>query len=219
MAALVSLADVKTRLNIAQATTTFDDQLTALIAQVSALVISHVKSPITQATYTDYLDGTDSPWLVLPRRWVQSVTSVSIDRNGNYGTTAGSFPTLLTSGVDYAWRPSTSLIWRVNGVWGRYRMRLRDDLAVRPVGPLPGSGNIKVIYVAGFAVVPDDLQLAVIDTIALARAGAGRGGFLQSESYDGYSYSLAGLNTSAAWMGYLAGPGGAILNNYRRIPV
>ena len=219
MPSLIALPDLKVRLGIPQTTTTWDTQLSALIAQVSTLVTNHLKTPIQQAVYTEYLDGNDAPWLVLPRRFVTSVTSVSVDASGNYGTTSGSFATALTSGTDYAWRPNTSLIYRINGTWSRPRIRLPGDLASRPIGPIPGSGNIKVVYVAGFSPIPDDLQLAVMDVIALARSGAGKGGMLQSESYDGYSYSLAGVNAAAAWQGYLAGPGGMILNQYRRLPV
>lgn len=219
--ALCSLSDVKIRLGIAADDDSQNVPLSALIDQVSALIEKHVGSPLSPATYTDYLDGTNTPWINLTRNRVQSITTVHVDPIGGYGEYPNSFgsTTLLTEGTDYALRSPAGLLYRVNNIWPRPPRRSPGNLASGIPYPLTGPGNIKVVYVAGLAEIPDDLILATVDIVSLAHAGAGYGGQIHSESYDGYSYSLGGMNTQAVWMGYLSGSGGMILNRYRRLPV
>lgn len=224
--ALVTLATVKTRLNISG--TAEDALLTALISQVEALVKNSVGYPIESATYTRYFDGTGTPWLPLPFRPVTSVTSVHLDDSGYWGQGDTPFDssTALTEGTDYALRmdpndpsgnASAGLIYRINGVWPRPFRRSTGLLSPHVLGPLAGAGNIKVVFVAGYTSIPQDIQLAVCDVVALARIAAPYGGLLNSESYDGYSYSLVGQSAQAAFLGYLGSAGGMILNRYRRI--
>src|SRR5579859_5263999 len=65
--------------------------------------------PITQS-FTDYLSGQGSRWLVLPRRPVQSITSIYLDNGAYFGEASGAFGplTLLTQGTDYRSEEHTS---------------------------------------------------------------------------------------------------------------
>lgn len=125
------------------------------------------------------------------------------------GTTAGVFTSY------------SGMLMRAGNVWTRPLRREGGLLAPFAAGPLAdGALNVKVVYTAGWAAasIPADIQLAVMDTIALARLASPFGTFLSSESWDGYSRTLAGL-ADMAWLGYLSGAGGANLARYKRLSV
>jgi hypothetical protein len=141
------------------------------------------------------------------REWpVWSITSLKLDVNGWFGSVTGSFAstTALTSGVDYVMpvdpttgRSETGQLLRINGLW---------PLSwARPVGMLSYfntamPGCIKAVYVGGFDPIPYDLQLAVWQICAERRLRAVSGQPKQSESDEGYSYSLGGMSDAEMLM-------------------
>lgn len=136
--------------------------------------------------------------------------------------------TVLTPGVQYVPRldaddgvSSSGMLERLGGSWPRLRTRYSGNLAGGLIGPAPGRGNIRVVYRGGYEVIPMDIELAVMEAAALARASAKQGRLLSSESYQGYSYGYGAspLDAAAIWSGYFAGPGGRVLARYRRIAV
>jgi hypothetical protein len=61
-------------------------------------------------------------------------------------------------------------------------------------------GCIKAVYVGGFDPVPYDLQLAMWQICAERRIRAKNGQPVQSESDEGYSYSLGGMSDAEMQM-------------------
>lgn len=193
------------------------DNIPAGATVVSATGTSCVISSAATATASD--------------TWITFGMAVWLDTNagmGGQGADGFADDTLLTPGVDYTLRGTTTasggvivsnsgLLWRPSG-WERPSRRKGGLLARYVAGPLPDGGqNIKCVYTPGYApgTIPADIQLGLIEVLSLARAFAG-GAFLTSESFDGYSYSR---QLGDVWQGYMAGPGGAMLNRYKRLPV
>ena len=224
---LVSLGELKQRVGLALTDTTEDGYLPYLIAQASALVENYCRRKFEKQTFTEYRDGTGDPWLCLRQAPVHSITSVYLDDGGLWGQGDDAFAaaTLLTAGDDYALRVDGTdglsyggYLYRANGSWPRPKARSPGLLSTfsAPVG----TGNVKIVYVAGWCPVPHDVRLAVLDVCSLARQTVAQGGrLLQSEGYEGYSYSFVGQAAGEAWKGYLNATGGAHLNRYVRQPV
>lgn len=135
---------------------------------------------------------------------------------------------ILAPGIDYMprlddsddpRRSASGLLERLTSVWPRNRSRQVGALSSLYAGPLPGRGNIKVTYCGGYATIPPDIELAVMEAAALARSMAHDGRTLNSESWQGYSYSMSPLLAESAWLGYFGGPGARTLARYRRMPV
>jgi hypothetical protein len=113
-----------------------------------------------------------------------------LDNDGYYGSVPGSFGagTQLFEGSDFAIpRDDTGMILRRNGVWNVRYTRERDDLSGQQT--TGGVGNIKAIYCAGWPSVPGDLALACERVIAKARRTTAWGELLQTQSYEGASWS------------------------------
>ena len=156
-----------------------------------------------------YLDGTGTEDLLIPETPVQSITSIYEDYGGRYGQATDAFAstTLLTSGDDYYlvrddaenanWSKS-GIVKRVGATWpARHRRPPHYLGSVREGVP----GALKVTAVTGYNLVPFDLKLAIFDIVNLYKAAALDGRLLQSESGEGYSYSLGGLEGEALRLG------------------
>ncbi len=105
--------------------------------------------------------------------------------------------------------------WASGGYWSGYGPDLTATQA-------PGSGNYQVKAAIGYASVPYNLEMAAIWCVMKARFLRPWGLFLQSESDDGYSYSLGQLKQlgqNAVHLGLLDDYVGAILNKFRITPV
>lgn len=217
---LTNLTQLKQFLNLT--TTSEDDRLCLLIAQVSDFIENWCGRTFVQATYTEYYSGQGKPFLVLNQRPVASITSVYLDDQGYWGQGQDAFATadLLQSGVDYALDIGsgglsyTGRLLKVKGDWPNawaYWFGVISSL------PGPDIGNIKVTYVGGFNanLVPKGLQLACHMAIALIRNGAAFGQPMQSESFEEYSYTLQGDVSQAIFSPQVL----SILARYRSIPV
>src|SRR5262245_6093723 len=157
-----------------------------------------------------YHDGTGTEVVVLPPV-VRAVTEVRVDPEGHYGLRAGAFDatTVLTPGTQYALgggRPGepfarAGLLWRYGDVWPYRWLRRRGLLAGQRVA---NPGAVKVTADYGFAVVPEDLELAVLQVAARVRQSRRFGLLPLSESYEGYSYSLAAAVRAEAQAGDVA---------------
>jgi len=146
---------------------------------------------------------------------------------------------ILAPGADYAprlddplgdgRRSASGLVERLNVFWPRMRSRqpagvtagnlAASSLAAGYYGPPSGRGCVKVTYCGGFATIPAEIELAVLEAAALARTAAKEGRLLSGESWQGYSYSTSPLAANAAWLGYFGGPGGKTLARHRRIVI
>lgn len=226
--AISTVARVKTLLLIPSATTTHDALLTQLLAGVESAVASWCKRTFESTTYTQFLDGTGSPKLLLPQYPVSSVTSVRLDTAGYYGQVTDSFgsSTLLTAGVDYILAVDDSagskagVLLRIGGMEWPYGSMPSGTLTAGryPLGWPAVAGCVKVVYVAGYSTMPEDLKLAVDQiTARVFREGRFGGSFpLASERLEDYARTFAtGLIESMPAVGSPR----QILATYRRDPV
>jgi Phage gp6-like head-tail connector protein len=208
---LATLDQLKLMLGITD--TSQDALLTQILAGVDRAIYSFTKRDVLEeVTVTLIMSGNGRPDLVLPHRPVTSITSVHVDQDGYWGDGTNPFPaeTLWTPGVHY------SLIRDGYGVGpGGKSAILRRLGGALPGGgflnwppwPLPaspgllaasratywpiGDGNIKVVMLAGYNPVPADLALAAQELAIQVYRRRAFGVPLQSESYAGYSYTLA----------------------------
>lgn len=179
---------------------------------VEAAVKQYVKWPIEAPAddVTTYLDGKGYMDVYL-RPWTTAVTAVYLDQGGYAGQGVTPFPasTLQTAGRDYyvvldderrgaliaqggiLRRIASPNVWAFPSdmVW----YRGQGGLAWRrgPYWPA-GMGNIKVVYTYGFAPgnIPQDIKLAVVTAVGIARNSILRGGPLSSENLGDYSYNV-----------------------------
>lgn len=174
---------------------------------------------------TEFYDtfGTDS--VVLKRTPVSpSGLAVYLDVNGNYGTTIGSFDSttsLLTEGTDYVLERDTrrgdglsygGILRRIGTTWPASRQRPADLIGYARV---PCKGCLKVTYTAGFTLIPQDIKLAVAEIVADRRQARTRGVAFQSQSGEGYSYSLADAASEARKIGSVM----SVVNKYRKVVI
>lgn len=182
--------------------------LTQLIAAASEAIKQVCKLRLESQEHTEYYSGNGLPDLVL-RQWpVTAVESVHVDPTGYAGQAAGAFPatTEWAQGENWMLVPDTTggvsrrgllrviagtgnTVWLgMYPAWGVYPGKLHA--ARRPCWP-PGDGNIKVVYTAGYAAVPADLQYACGYLVSEMVRNMPVGGPLASESLGAYSYSIA----------------------------
>ncbi len=149
---LTTRDDLKLYLGIDAADSSEDDFLDDLIDYASERIETHCGRRFASEALTEYLDGPGTTELVLSRRPVTELTSVRIDSERDFGE---------DTEVD----SSELVLHAESGVVER-------DGAVFP----RGASNVRVVYTAGYAAVPDDLALACVKLAAAwyahARAGA-----------------------------------------------
>lgn len=98
------------------------------------------------------------------------------------------------------------------GGWGKLA-------ATRHVVWPPGDGNLKVVYPAGYDPVPDDLEMAATElTCWMAQTIQNAGMPMQSEGYEGYSYSRALQSLNSNQVPEI-GTVRQLLGNYRDIAI
>jgi hypothetical protein len=174
----------------------------------------------TYGSRTFFLDGNGTPDILIPETPVNSITSVHLDTSGYWGQPTGSFDatqTLLTAGTHYALAyddpentgvSKSGRLRRIGGVWPYSMYRPIGALAYRQV---PSVGSIKVVAITGYRLVPIDLKNAVFDLTNLYLQTAADGRLKQSESGEGYSYSLGPIDQEAARLGSVQ----SIIASYR----
>lgn len=123
---LTTLARIKEYLQIASSTATWNDVLNTLITQCSKMVEKYCQRTFIQATYTEYYDGFRQRELVLRQFPLSSVTTIHDDPARSYTAS-----TLVSSNDYYA---------------DLARGMVKFDVTLSR-----GRGNLKVVYVAGYA--------------------------------------------------------------------
>lgn len=151
---LVTLGDVKSYLNYAAPTSTAadDGMLTQLLTAASDY-IERMIGPISPTTYSELYDGWDGSCQLM--LWHSPVISVSsVTEQWSTGGAHVLAQSVFGPGIDgYQIDPEVGHIVRVfQGNWPRTFF--------------PGSLNIQVIYVAGYAVIPPVLQMACMELVA-----------------------------------------------------
>jgi len=219
--ALTTAATIKTLMGVSD--TSLDDVLAVLIPQADEMIKGYLQREIEQATYTEYYSGSGNQVIVLNQTPVQSITSVSEDSDGYFGDGTDAFPaaSLLVEGTDYVLRKDdatatevskSGILYRIGKAWPRPYSRLRGQLASAPG---LGLGNIKVVYVAGWATVPADIQFAANKLVTSMLQSRSLQGPLESESIEDYSYTIAGAEDQSKMLDSVKGS----LSRYKRIVI
>lgn len=212
---LVNLDEVKDMLGVTSSDR--DTQYAALIPAVERLVKNWTRNQFARATYTEYLTGNGRREILLRHRPVASITTVHVNDTGRYGDGPGSFDAdaLLTAGTDYSlkrdWTTETTgdsgILVRHNGVWPM--VSAVSQFGYLSSEPGPSYGNIKVVYVAGYDPIPEDVKWAIAQIIEWFRSfNLG----IEKERIGDYmvEYSLAKFDAGSD----MAGPR-RILSQYR----
>lgn len=209
-----------------------DAVLTQFLGEADAGIKKWCQRNLEEDTYTEFYSGNNDPVLILREIPVSEVTSVHLDMTGysGQGTNAFAASTLLTLGTDYFLEldkggevSNRGFLRKISGsaggAWtlplmsmGGYGGRLAGT---RPaVWPL-GYGNIKVVYTAGYAEIPEDLSGACASLVAWMVRNKPAGGVLSNESLGAYSYGTLQLAST----GQLAELGSIVqtLKPYREI--
>lgn len=219
--ALTTKTQIKTLLGVSD--TSLDDVIDLLIPQAEEMIKGYLQREIEQTTYTEYYGGTGDQVLVLNQVPVQSITSVHEDRDGYYGDGTDAFPasTALVEGTDFVLKKDdatntevskSGILYRIGKAWPRPRMTTRGQLSNSPGY---GMGNIKVVYVAGWATVPSDIAFAANKLVVSMLETRGKSGRLVSESIEDYSYNLAGADDEAKMLDSVKGS----LSRYKRVVI
>lgn len=223
---LVTLATLKTLLEIPDSDTSRDELLDLLGDQVSGAVEEYCGRQFGSNTYTEFLSGDNSPILVLRQRPVVSITGVWVDDAGYWGQGVAPFATPLDA-TAYALekdQPDGSsrcgLVRRVGDVWPRPAVREPGNLTGRTPGGVQGEvGNVKVTYTAGYASIPSPVQLAVALGVSRIMRTVKSGGLVASENTPGYSYTLFTGNQKPDGNSSLPPEALSLLARYRNLPV
>lgn len=184
-------------------------QIDAFIAVAQAQIERWTGRTFESATYTQYDDGANLPFVMLTNTPVTSITSWKIIEDDASETTIDS--------TAYRYDPTTGKLGFIDERYGRFAGVWDDrgfwsDRGVVEFGFVNGLAdrfrNSKVVYVGGTATasLPADLkQLArdmVTTMIAEGAGGAGPNLSVQSETLGSYSYTRA---TQAPGAGALSG--------------
>ncbi|WP_339730097.1 phage head-tail connector protein [uncultured Gimesia sp.] len=219
--ALTDAVTIKTLLGISD--TSLDTVLAVLIPQADSIIKGYLQREIEQATYTEYYSGSGNQVIVLNQTPVQSITSVNEDSDGYFGDGTDAFPatSLLFEGTDYVLRKDdatatevskSGILYRIGKAWPRPSSRLRGQLSSAPG---LGLGNLKVVYVAGWATVPADIQFAANKLVTSMLESIDAGGRLESESIEDYSYTLSGAEAAGKFLDSIKGS----LSRYKRVVI
>ena len=164
---LTSLDRVRTRLDLKWTDDTpiqpgqphaYDALLNLLISEVSDEYQQNLGRTLAEQTYTEYLDGTGRSSLVLGAGPIVSATSVSVVEYQDDG--AGGVTEVLTA------VPRHTFVIAGQRNQPRYAGRGRLDM-IGGACFTPGPRNHKIVYVAGFATVPEAIVgLATHDVVS-----------------------------------------------------
>lgn len=151
---LTTTARCRTRLGI---DTAFDTILDDIVAEVSGRIQDELGRAVLEASYTDYLDGSGTDWLLLRQGPLVSVASVNLVTYEDDG--GGGRQETLTE-VEEWQRLDQGL--RAEGHLGAGSVRMAHGQRFTP-----GRRNYRVAYTAGFSTVPESLaHVATLDAVA-----------------------------------------------------
>lgn len=175
--ALDTLANVKDALGIS--TTDQDTQIGALLEPVSALIEREAGRRFASETVTERHNGGEAT-ILLREHPVASITTVT---DKALGTVLGSDQYALES---------NGLLRRLplGSKWAL--ARIDQVIYLRKNTP---ASRWEIVYVGGPATVPEDVKLALYESIASQLAGQGG---MQSEKDGDYAYSRAPSTTGAS---------------------
>lgn len=202
--AIITTAEYKTYAGITG--TAQDAQLDVLIPGLQAELERQCGRLFDTGTYTEYVDGSDSPTISVHNYPITSVTSVSlIDR--------AEAVVYTYDATGYKIDANAGLISRqAGGLWGglsgagclNWWSPLPSNVTYQ-LGPAFPDGwrNIKIVYVGGYSSMPADLKLLMYDLTSTRLAQIGADLSMKSETLGHYKYDRgAGAAGTDIWTIY-----------------
>lgn len=186
--ALCSLTDVKLFMGVTGANSDMDDLLSELINRFSVLFETHISRNILSRSYTETHDGGDFYMLFTAQYPIISVESIhdSSDWSWTDSTLIDSDEYMVTSG-------------------GRFNVVVLKSTTFTDY-----LENVQIIYTAGYATVPEDIQQCIIEEVARSYKNKEEVGVTSKSLSDGsVSYSAQGLLTKTL----------LVLDRYKRLGV
>jgi uncharacterized phiE125 gp8 family phage protein len=178
--------------------------LNALLNAASNMIENACRRSFASTTRTEYYDGDDTQRLVLRQYPITSITSISVYESG--GTWTAITPVL------------TAFI--VNAVNGVVQFNNNCSTALAYIYFPLGMQNIKIVYVAGYATIPDDLQEAAVQTAAWLMQCSTNNPNIIRERLGNYEVQFIGAVSSAGAMPAQLPPTvRTLIAPYREVPV
>lgn len=171
----VTLADLKEHLDIDTTDTSKDSFLTNTLNACWKNLVNYLGQDLAQTTYTEDYDGDGGKTLILDQFPVISITSLYVDWNRTWQNSPFTpDSTTLIAPTSYFCNLKTGVIT----IFNSYNSFSR------------GSGNVHVIYIAGYTTIPYDAKEALIEYASFVAQRAGTEGRVaqtlggKSEQYD-----------------------------------
>jgi hypothetical protein len=183
---LATLAQLKTQLNFKQSDTQYDAKLTLFLSAASDWIESYCNRKFESQVWTELFHGNRSN-LLNPKQWpITAITSLKIS-----GTRDWSDPGVLVDAADY-------------GIDS-------DEVGVIYFGAhFPGGfNNVQLVYTAGYATIPSDLQLVCL--------WAGEWFYLHNQRGDAGRVSVGKQGESVGILADIPAMIKSVLQSYKRI--
>lgn len=135
---IVSLAELKAYLKLT--TATFDTILGVIKASVEQFIKNYCHDPFLHSTFTEYYDGNGKSSLIVDRFPITAITEINIDSARTFAAATK----LDASDIISCDRNNQRGIIEIDGTFS------------------VGVKNVKVVYTAGYATLPADLKMAVM---------------------------------------------------------
>lgn len=174
---LVTLENVKEFIGLASTDTSKDTFLRHLITRASRFIKTYAGREFVSATFSEEVhSGNDRQKLYLDHYPIISVTEVKED---DVALDADEYEVLANEGA----------LFREAGWYGG-TLAMASVLSTEP-DPYAETRNLKVTYTAGWADVPDDIEQACLQMVALWYTGAGTYGIEHETTPGGYSVTYS----------------------------
>lgn len=182
--------------------------LTSICSQVDAAIKSRLRRTIESASYSLVLPAPVTLNLILARYAPIAVSGFAISVNYNAQGDPSAFTSndlltmyrdyLLDVGPDNTTYSLSGLVTNLKGPWGLQYWRPNYSIASQAT-PIPGA--ILAVFTGGYATVPDDIVAAACEAVSKIRKTRQAGSGVQSESWNGDSYSLASTAFTSGILG------------------
>lgn len=204
---LVTKAFCRNFPSLASTTKLPDALLDILITTCSRSIERFCQRTFLSTTYTNQLmDGTGARAIILPNFPLVSISAIGIRNNDNVWSAID--PTNVEFETDVT--RSDGEVWFAPGITDLYTWFPQ------------GERNIRMTYVAGFATIPEDVQMGAALWIAHAFQSSRRDQTKQSEQIGKYGYTNVSPSTSAFHPEFSAYPpdeARRFLSSYRKFSI
>lgn len=182
---------------------TRDASLNLMVAEASDAVVRYLRQNIESQEYTAYLDALPSTELLLPQLPVQaSGLQIWVNWSANGDPSLFTSDDLLTNYTDYmldtapddASVSHTGIVRLTGGAWWGVRGQRNGYVLASKIVPVRKA--VKVVYTAGYTVVPASITMVVNLITAKLFTMRKLGQPLNSENLNGYGYSVQSSSTA-----------------------